>query len=225
MTRPSGDAVTDVSEWLTPERRERIDFVVRRRLASLRVVLEDVHDPHNQSAVLRTAEALGILSVHVVEGPRSRFSPARKISCDADKWLDLRRHGSIDECVAALRGEGIALYGGTSEPGALPLWDLDVLRPCAFVFGNEHEGLSAAARAGLDATFTVPMRGFVESLNVSVAAAIALAHAVRQREQAGRPSDLAEAERERLRIRYEQRSLRSWGASAGPGPPPRPFGG
>jgi tRNA (guanosine-2'-O-)-methyltransferase len=192
---------------LTPHRLERIDSVVRRRFRSLTVVVEDLRDPHNQAAVLRTAEGLGLLSAHVVDTGTDTFQPNRGVTRDADKWMQIRRHGAMAPCLDELKDAGFAVYAGALDPAAIPLYELDVTRPCAFVFGNEHRGVSAEVRARADKLFMIPMRGFVESFNVSVAAAICLSHAVRQREIAGMTTDLSEAEREELRATYERKSL------------------
>ena len=197
---------------LTPHRRERIDHAVRHRMKSLTVVVEDIRDPHNQAAVLRTAEGLGLLSAHVIDTPDQHgrtdtFDPARGVTKDADKWMRIHRHRAVAPCLDALKEQGVAIYAGALDAKSVSLYDLDVQRPCAFVFGNEHRGISAGIRERADQLFVVPMRGFVESFNVSVAAAICLSHAVHARAAAGRPTDLSDDEREALREEYERLSL------------------
>lgn len=197
---------------LTEHRRERIDHVVRHRMGTLTVVVEDLRDPHNQAAVLRTSEGLGLLTAHVIDTPDQHgridtFDPSRGVTKDADKWMEVRKHRSVEPCVDELRAKGFAIYAGALDATSVSLYDLDVTRPCAFVFGNEHRGVSAALRSKADRLFAIPMRGFVESFNVSVAAAICLSHAVHAREVAGMKSDLSEVEREALREAYERKSL------------------
>ena len=199
-------------EMLTPRRRERIDHVVRHRMQSLTVVVEDIRDPHNQAAVLRTAEGLGLLAAHVIDTPdhhgrTDTFEPSRGVTKDADKWMRVHRHRAVDPCLDQLKAAGFAIYAGALDARSVSLYDLDLQRPCAFVFGNEHRGISAGIRDRADQLFAVPMRGFVESFNVSVAAAICLSHAVYARAAAGRPTDLSDAEREALREEYERLSL------------------
>lgn len=159
---------------LTDHRRERIDTVVRQRFKSLTVVVEDLRDPHNQAAVLRTAEGLGLLTAHVVDTGEDTFQPNRGVTKDADKWMTIRRYKGYEPCIDSLKANGFAIYAGALDPAAVSLYELDVTRPCAFVFGNEHRGISPAVRQRADKLFTIPMRGFVESFNVSVAAAICL---------------------------------------------------
>lgn len=214
MTAPVDDKLSfeSLRGMLTERRRERIDHVVRRRWKSLTVVIEDLRDPHNQAAVLRSSEGLGLLTAHVIDTPDQHgridtFDPSRGVTKDADKWLTVTKHRSVEPCVETLKQQGFAIYAGALDPNAVSLYELDVQRPCAFVFGNEHRGVSPALREQADALFVIPMRGFVESFNVSVAAAICLSHAVHARELAGRVTDLSEEEREALRRAYEEKSL------------------
>ncbi len=199
-------------EMLTPERRARIDHVVRHRYRDLTIVVEDIRDPHNQAAVLRTAEGLGLLTAHVIDTPDQHgridtFEPARGVTKDADKWVELEKHRSADACVDRLKSQGYAIYAAALDPTAVSLYDLDVTKKCAFVFGNEHRGISPGLKAKADRVFIIPMRGFVESFNISVAAAICLSHAVHVLERGGRATDLTDAGREALREKYERISL------------------
>lgn len=158
---------------LLPRRRAKMEAVLDRRLGAVRLVVEDLHHPHNMSAVLRTAEALGLQHVHAVEAAE-QFTVSRRVTLGAHKWLTLHRHDAIDECADDLRGLGFALYAAVLDAGALPLEEIPVDRPAALVFGNEKRGVSPRARERCDAAFTVPMAGFSQSLNISVAAAISL---------------------------------------------------
>jgi len=201
---------------LTERRRERIAEVARQRFATLTVVVEDIRDPHNQAAVLRTSEGLGLLTAHVIDtgDPRrelkNTFAPNRGVTKDADKWLDVSRWEAVEPALEHLTSQGLAIYSGALDAKSVSLYDLDVQRPCAFVFGNEHRGVSKALRDRSDALFTIPMRGFVESFNVSVAAAICLSHAVHARVAAGRATDLDADTTTRLVTEYERRSLRKY---------------
>ncbi|HET8540268.1 MAG TPA: RNA methyltransferase [Anaeromyxobacter sp.] len=189
--------------FLVPERKARIDEVVANRTRSLTVVMEAFGDPQNVNAVLRTCEAFGIQDVHAVEGPMKPWDRNKKITQNADKWLDVRRWRSTRECLAHLGAEGFAIYATHLDAAARPLGALPFAGKVALVFGNEHRGVSDDALALADATYAIPMRGFVRSLNVSVAAAISLAIAVERREaERGRHGDLAEGEAAALRERF-----------------------
>lgn len=186
----------------TSRRQARIRDVLSRRQKRLTVVLEDVHDPHNASAVLRSCDGVGILDVHLVyvheEPPRRSF--ARTTSASAAKWVRLHFHDSIDACYAALREQGFRIYATALGQESVELYDVDFTQPTALVFGNEHRGVSPGAIAGADATLFIPMQGMVESLNISVACAVSLYEAMRQRLAAGmydRP-ELSEAELDAL---------------------------
>jgi tRNA (guanosine-2'-O-)-methyltransferase len=189
--------------FLVPERRARIDEVVANRTRSLTVVMEAFCDPQNVNAVLRTCEAFGIQELHAVEGPMKPFDRNKKISQNADKWLDVRRWSSTAECLAHLKGERFAIYATHLGDGAHPLGALSFAGKVALVFGNESRGVSREALAVADASFAIPMRGFVQSLNVSVAAAISIARAVERREaERGRHGDLSGEEAAALRERF-----------------------
>jgi tRNA (guanosine-2'-O-)-methyltransferase len=189
--------------FLVRERKQRIDEVVANRTRTLTVVMEAFCDPQNVNAVLRTCEAFGIQELHVVEGPQKRYDRNKKISQNADKWLDVRRWSSTADCLAHLEAEGFAIYATRLGDGARPLGDLSFAGKVALVFGNESRGVSPEALALADAAFVIPMRGFVQSFNVSVAAAIALAKAVERREaERGRHGDLPEADAAALRERF-----------------------
>ncbi len=189
--------------FLVPERKARIDEVVANRTRTLTVVMEAFGDPQNVNAVLRTCEAFGIQDVHAVEGPMKPWDRNKKITQNADKWLDVRRWRSTRDCLVHLRAEGFAIYATHLDPGSRPLGSLSFAGKVALVFGNEHRGVSDDALALADATYAIPMRGFVQSLNVSVAAAISLATAVERREaERGRHGDLSEGEAAELRERF-----------------------
>jgi tRNA (guanosine-2'-O-)-methyltransferase len=192
-----------VSEYLLPERKARIDEVVARRTRTLVVVMEAFCDPQNVNAVLRTCDAFGVQEVHVVEGPMKAFDRNKKISQNADKWLDVTRWTSTRACLEALKARGFAVHVTWLGEGTVGLADLDFSGPVALVFGNESRGVSDEALALADARYAIPMRGFSQSLNVSVAAAVSLARAVDRREvQRGRHGDLPEGEAEALRQRF-----------------------
>jgi len=197
------------SKWpRTSRRQERVRQVLQRRRTTLTVVLEDVHDPHNASAVLRSCDGVGILDVHLVyvneEPPRKSF--ARKTSGSAAKWIRLHFHDSIEACYERLRSEGKSIYATALGRESRDLYQVDLVKPAALVFGNEMRGVSEAGIAGADATVYIPMQGMVESLNISVACAVSLYEAMRQRRAVGAydtpelsPEELAELEAEWLR--------------------------
>lgn len=184
----SSQGATKTSRWpRTSRRHERIEDVLQRRQTTLTVVLEDVHDAHNASAVLRSCDAVGILDVHLVyvteQPPRKSFD--RATSASGAKWIRTHTYNSIDACYARLREQGFLIAATALEPESRELYSLDLTRPTALVFGNEMRGVSADAIAGADCTVYIPMQGMVESLNISVSCAVTLYEAMRQRMDAG----------------------------------------
>ncbi|HEX7478196.1 MAG TPA: RNA methyltransferase [Polyangiales bacterium] len=180
---------------LTEERRARIERVIGARSRAVVPVLDGLIDPHNVAAVLRSADAFGVQEVHLVEGGE-RFVASNRVAQGTERWVDVIRHDSAHACVAALHDCGYGVYVAAMD-GSLRPEDLAAQPRVAIVFGNEHAGVSDELRALADGTYTIPMRGFVQSLNVSVAAAITLAAATRDR-----PGDLDAEQRQTLRARY-----------------------
>lgn len=175
-------------KWPRTERRQaRIRTVLARRQPDLTVVLENVHDPHNVSAILRSCDGVGVLRAHAVysieEPPPGAF--ARQTSASAAKWVEVERHESIADCYTRLRAEGFSILATSIGPDSRPLYDIDFRQPVALVLGNEMRGVSAEARDMADGAIQIPMAGMVESLNVSVACAVCLYEAFRQRTAAG----------------------------------------
>ncbi|MBM4196234.1 MAG: tRNA (guanosine(18)-2'-O)-methyltransferase TrmH [Gammaproteobacteria bacterium] len=169
---------------MSPERFEQLKAVLARRQPDLTVLAEDVHKSHNISAIVRTCDAVGVMELHAVS-PGGAFARHRMISGGSRKWVRTRAHRDIDTAVAAMRQQGFAIVAAHPGPGALDYREWDYVRPTALLLGSELMGVSARSAALADRHVAVPMRGQVESLNVSVAAALLLYEAARQREAAG----------------------------------------
>ena len=174
--------------WPRTERRQaRIRSVLARRQPDLTVVLENVHDPHNVSAILRSCDGVGVLRAHAIysieEPPAGAF--ARQTSASAAKWVEVERHQSLAVCYERLRAEGFSILVTSIGPDSRSLYEWDLREPVALVLGNEMRGVSREARDMADGAIQIPMAGMVESLNVSVACAICLYEAFRQRTAAG----------------------------------------
>lgn len=199
-------------------RRAKIDQVVRQRTRTLVVVLDQIEDPFNMAAVLRTCEALGIQEVHVVEHPQVRFSPNDRVTQGCDKWLDLHRWESFAAAREALHARGFQIWVSAARPGGTSLFELGFDGKRALVFGNERDGVSVEALAGADGTFWLPMRGFTRSLNISAAVAATLAQALAWRaERQGEAGDLTAEEAEALRARFHALSVKQRGRIWRPG--------
>ncbi len=199
--------VAALAPQTSDERAARIEAVLDARLCSMTVVVENLYDPHNGAACIRSVEAVGLTALHAIEGTQP-FDYSRKVTIGCDKWVDVHRHPTFGACAAVLRGQGMKLYAAV--PGAdQSLHDLDMAEPAALVFGNEHDGLTDEAIAGCDGTFSIPMSGFTESLNLSVSVAVTVhTLAARRRRQIGKRGDLSDQERARLRARWYALGIR-----------------
>ena len=187
--------VIELLEPLVLDRRaQRLRDVIGRRLASVQVVFDAPHDPHNGAAVVRSCEAFGVQFVHVIER-LEHFLAAPSVSKGSEKWVDLRRWESVEDVVAALRADGLELVAA-DPAGELAPQDLASIPRLGIVLGNERDGIATELAAACTRRVRVPMRGFVESLNVSVSAAIFLAQATIER-----PGDLSTEDRLRLYAR------------------------
>ncbi len=169
---------------MTPERFQRIRSVLVRRQPDLTVLLENVHKPHNFAAVLRTADAVGLYGVHAVVPDRSLRTSLVSAS-GADKWVGVDLYGTLDEALEAFDSRGLRILAAHPDPDAMDYRSVDFTQPTAILFGQELDGLSKRALAAADVKIRIPMAGFVASLNVSVAAAVVLFEAMRQRTAAG----------------------------------------
>jgi len=169
---------------LLPRRYERLRQVLDARMGDLTLLLENVEKPHNLSAILRSCDAVGVLEAHAVclQGRLPTFNSTAQGS---QKWVPLQIHTSSAAAMAALKGQGFRLYGTHLSADAVDYRQCDFTGPTALVLGAEKWGLSDEAAALVDQAVVIPMRGMVQSLNVSVAAATLLFEALRQRQAAG----------------------------------------
>jgi len=171
---------------MTPERRERLLNVAGKRQFDLTVVLENVFDPHNISAVMRTCDAVGVQDIYVLN---TRIPPHRKwgakSSSSAEKWLSIHQFTDAGECFAHLRERYKKILTTHLSSDAVGLYEIDFTGPIALVFGNEHDGVSEDIRKLADGNFIIPQAGIIKSLNISVACAVTLYEAFRQKSAAG----------------------------------------
>jgi len=171
---------------MTPEREERILQVLDKRQDSITVVLENVFDPHNISAVMRTCDAVGVQEIYVLNTriPRHKKWGA-KSSSSAASWLTIHQFTDAAVCFSQLRSRYDKIYTTHLDSEAAGLYDLDLTQRVALVFGNEHSGVSEEIRALSDGNFIIPQVGIIKSLNISVACAVSLYEAFRQKSTAG----------------------------------------
>jgi len=171
---------------MTPERQERLLHVLNKRQQDITVVLENVSDPHNISAVMRTCDAVGVQEIFVLNTrlpPHKKWGP--KSSSSAAKWLTIRQFTNVEECFTALRSSYDIILATHLSSDALSLHNIDFTRRMALIFGNEHDGVSKEIRDLADGNFIIPQVGIIKSLNISVACAVTLYEAFRQKNIAG----------------------------------------
>jgi len=151
----------------------------------LKVVIENVHDPHNVSAIFRTCDAAGIPQVSLIYNSEPFPKIGKKSSASAFKWIKRERFKKVESCYGKLKQDGFKIYASQLSDDAKNLYDLDLTEKVAIVLGNEHRGISDEASRLADERFLIPMYGMVQSLNVSVSAAVVIYEALRQRKQKG----------------------------------------
>lgn len=162
-----------VSELYSENKRQLFDRLVKNRTRHICVVLEDVFQSHNASAVLRSCDCFGVQDVHVIED-RNRYAPNSDVSMGSDKWVDYYKHPNIRQTYDELRAKGYRIVATLPHENDTMITDLDISRPTALVFGTELTGLTKEAVDYADAYVKVPMYGFTESFNISVCAALSL---------------------------------------------------
>lgn len=171
---------------MTPERRQRLCSVLDKRQGGITVVLENVFDPHNISAVMRTADAVGVQDIYILN---TKIPPHKKwgakSSSSAAKWLTIHQFVDAVECFSSLRKRYSTILTTHLSSDAVPLHAIDFTGSIALVFGNEHSGVSEEIRALADGNFIIPQVGIIRSLNISVACAVTLYEAFRQKFMAG----------------------------------------
>lgn len=171
---------------MTEERKTRLKNVIARRQQDLAIVLENVFDPHNISAVMRTCDSVGVQDIYILNtkiprhkkwGPRSSSSAA--------KWLSIHQFDNAEECFKILKNRYQKVFTTHLSSDAVDLYKMDLTQSVALVFGNEHSGVSEEIRALADGNFVIPQAGIIQSLNISVACAVTLYEAFRQRNLVG----------------------------------------
>lgn len=197
-----------VGAMLTDERRIKIAQVVENRNFSIVPVLEGIYDRGNVSAVMRTAEALGFVNFHVIES-QEKFKEANRVTQGADKWVEVKKWKTTKECISDLKQKGYRICVTTLE-GAQDVSEVDFSIPTALVLGNEKEGVSDEMIKSSDLRIKIPMVGFVQSYNISVAGALSLYHIFHDRQiRLGKNGDLTQEQKSILTAIYYLRSQTS----------------
>jgi len=187
-------------QFKTERRLRKIERTIRQRQFSLRVVMENIHDPHNVSAIFRTCDAVGVPKVSLLYTIEAFPKISKVSSSSANKWVEKEKFNDTKTCFESLRNEGFTVLATMLDENARSIYEIDWTQKIAVVLGNEHRGVSPEAAELADGLIYIPMRGMIQSLNVSVATAVILYEAQRQRAAAGMydESELSEEEIQKM---------------------------
>jgi tRNA (guanosine-2'-O-)-methyltransferase len=198
-------AIEKLAPYITDARKTKIEASLNNRISSVHIAAEAPSDPHNAAAIVRTAEALGGLHVHVIK-TEGKALHAKRTTQGSFRWMRPHHHDNLTEFKNSLPKS--TLIAGAVMNEGLPLEELPLDQPVCLLFGNENRGISDEARALCDTLFHIPMFGMSESLNLSVAAAMSLyATLKRKRKLLNKSGDLSEEELKQLRLDYYLNSV------------------
>jgi len=202
------NVLTKIWPLLTPDRQRKIENVVAKRCFSIPVVLESIYDRGNISAVMRTAEGLGFSNFHVIE-TQEKFKNSQRVTQGADKWVETKKWKSSKEAIEYFKKNKIRICV-TSLEASKPIHEIDFSTPLALVLGNEKQGISKEMFEAADERVIIPMPGFVQSFNISVAGALCLYQIYQTRlHKLGKNEDVTPEQIEILKAEYALRTLDS----------------
>lgn len=196
-----------LGQFITPHKKSLIEEILGNRTRFFTVVLENIHKPHNASAVIRTCDCFGIQDLHIIE-KSTPYQVNPYVTRGASQWVNLHTYQdtaghSVDRCFDQLRKEGYKIFGTSPKPTSLPITKVEPTGKMALVFGNEHEGLSPEVLDKIDGLLHIPMLGFTESFNISVSVSILLYDLVNKAKTYGHPDYfLSEEEKNILRMNW-----------------------
>ena len=202
------ELLTYLEHFITEERKERFLQVISARTNHFTVAMEDVFQMHNTSAVVRTCEVFGVQQAHSIEGRFGKRLDA-KIAMGAQKWVDVFRYNDTQSCIDALRAQGYQIVETTPHKDVYFLNDFDISKKSAFFFGTEKEGLSQQVLSQADTYLKIPMVGFTENLNISVAVAIVLQQLTDKLRRSQVAWQLTDEERLSTLINWTKKSIRN----------------
>jgi len=169
----------------TPKRLEKLTRVLQKRQPNLTIILENINDKHNLAACLRSCDAVGVSDVYILyHGEQTERKLGKNAAASATKWLNIYRYYDVEKCFSTIRSNGMKIYTTALGEESVSLYDLDLTEGVALCFGNEHAGVSPEALGLADGNFNIPQAGMIQSLNISVACAVSLYEAYRQRKDA-----------------------------------------
>eukprot|EP00775_Hariotina_reticulata_P007942 gene7942-8138_t len=196
---PCDQIIDLLAPSVTPDRLGKMQQVIAARCYGVLPIVEGLYDMGNLAAVCRSADALGLGAVHCIMGAKDKYKKSQRTAAGADKWLDTRLWDSAISCLGSVKEAGYQIVVTHLSASSVTIQEVDWTRPTAFVLGNERSGVSPEALQLADQAAVIPMAGFVESFNISVAAALIMYEAQQQRvRKTGRAGDLTLAEQQQL---------------------------
>ncbi|MEM7698393.1 MAG: RNA methyltransferase [Verrucomicrobiota bacterium] len=207
MPEPTRELLDYLGDYVTEHKRSKMTRVLAERTRQISIALENVFQPHNASACLRTCDCLGIQDVHIVEG-RNEYRPNDEVSLGSSKWLTLHRYYETLSCIESLRARGYTIVATTPHAEAHDLVSLPLERPLAIWFGTEEGGLTETALEAADLTLSLPMFGFTESYNISVTVAIVLARLTERLRSEGISWQLDSETQDEIRLEWYRKVVK-----------------
>jgi len=200
----AGRIIRLLDPFISEDRKKKMNEALLHRTGRITMVLDNLYDPHNGAAVLRSCDAFGVSSVHIIEN-RNPFRASRRVTQGAHEWLLLHRYADIGTCTKRMKRDGfrIVVFDHRGDTGPDEISDILRHHPVALCFGNEHEGISQELAESADYTACIPMQGFVSCLNVSVSAAVVLS-----RLRDGMGGDLNDSEKLQLKAQWYMRCVK-----------------
>lgn len=207
MEKFNQDLLTYLEGFITENRKEGFLRVLKNRTKHFTVAMEDVFQLHNTSAVMRSCEVFGIQELNVVEQKFGK-SIDKEIAMGAEKWVDINRFSSIQDCVTNLKRKGYQIIATTPHNDSCLLHEFDITKPSALFFGTERDGLSEEVMQQADGFLKIPMVGYTESLNISVSAAIIIQDITNRLRQSNIDWQLSEDEILEKRLDWTRKSIK-----------------
>ncbi|MBU0487995.1 MAG: RNA methyltransferase [Bacteroidetes bacterium] len=209
----TSELIDYLAQFVTPERWAKFQNIILDRSRYMTIILEDIFQPHNASAVLRTSDCFGVQDVHIIEN-RNKYRVNPDVALGAAQWINLIRHDSAENntlpCFEHLKHKGYRIVATTLHTNGYTLENFPVEKgPFALLFGNELEGLSETALQHADEYLKIPMVGFTESLNISVSAGICMHYLSMKIRQSGKAWELTESEKQEILLLWLRNSLKN----------------
>ncbi len=205
MTR---ELIDHLKSFATTQRFVLFNRIIDQRTRYMTVVIEDIYQPHNASAVLRSCDCFGLQDVHVIE-KKNRYSPNNEITMGADKWLSIKKHSSLD-AINLLKNQGYRIVATTPGSNTITPDQFNLEEgKFALCFGTELEGLSPELMSAADCHLRIPMYGFTESFNISVSVALLLSHFSTAIRKSNIDWHLTEFEKDELLLQWLKNSIKS----------------